>query len=151
MYLMNLRFQYCQIDEWFTSHFQKWIISFRIRGESWRFFLKIFICAEIYWIILINQKYLLSWNMNTMQKMSKLELGQIEIYILPLHLIEHEWIHPAKNPTEFSTLFSLLPIRWINYLRQELWSYLFRCSKDNIRQFVQNFFTISWSCKIQPH
>ncbi|SVA70683.1 uncharacterized protein METZ01_LOCUS123537 [marine metagenome] len=25
-----------------------------------------------------------------MQKMSKLELGQIEIYILPLYLIEHE-------------------------------------------------------------
>ena len=41
----------------------------------------------------------------------KLELGQIEIYILPLYLIEHERIDSAENPTVFSTLFSLLSIR----------------------------------------
>ena len=80
----------------------------------------------------------------------KLELGQIKIYILPLYLIEHEWIDSAENQTVFSTLFSLLSIRWINYLRQALWPYLCRCSKVNIRQFSQKFFTISWSCKIQP-
>ena len=81
----------------------------------------------------------------------KLELGQIELYILPLYLTEHEWIDSAENSTVFSTLFSLLSIRWINYLRQALWPYLYRCSKVNFRQFMQKFFTISWSCKIQPH
>ena len=81
----------------------------------------------------------------------KLELGHIVKYILPSYLIEHEWIDSAENPTVFSSLFSLLSIRWINYFRQELWPYLFRCSKVNFRQFSEKFFAILWSCKTHPH
>ena len=51
----------------------------------------------------------------------KLELGQIEIYILPLYLIAHEWIDSTENPTISGTLFSLLSIGWINYFWQALW------------------------------
>ena len=140
---MNFRLQYCQIDKWFTSYFQKWIIS----------------CRDLRWKNHedISKNFHLCWNkLNNLDKSEissklkredstkdvKLELGQIEIYILPLHLIEHEWIDSAENQTVFSTLFSLLSIRWINYLRQALWPYLCRCSKVNIRQFDKKFFTI---------
>ena len=149
---MNLRFQYCQIDKWFTSYFRKWSISWRnLRGEIMKIFPN---NCHMCWNKLNNlDKSEISSKLKHEDnaKDVKLELGQIEIYILPLYLIEHEWIDSAENPTVFSTLFSLLSIRWINYLRQALWPYLCRCSKVNIRQFSQKFFTISWSCKIQPH
>ena len=149
---MNLRLQYCQIDKWFTSYFQNELYPVEIKGgKIMKIYLKNF---HLWWNKLNNlDKSEISSKLKREDnaKDVKLELGQIEIYILPLHLIEHEWIDSAENPTVFSTLFSLLSIRWINYLRQALWPYLCRCSKVNIRQFSQKFFTISWSCKIQPH
>ena len=149
---MNLRFQYCQIDKWFTSYFRKWSISCRnLRGKIMKIFPN---NCHMCWNKLNNlDKSEISSKLKHEDnaKDFKLELGQTKIYILPLYLIAHEWIDSAENPTVSGTLFPLLSIGWINYFRQALRPDMCRCSKFNIRQFGQKFFTFSWSCKIQPH